>query len=114
MNFYKHVCDQQLFNKSKQVNYTAGYVYFMMTPGNKTKLGSKIETDSWQESYLYADQIDRRLVNKLKDKNFALEKEDQLYQSAAVQYIVSKTLSHYFGKAMRKQKNNWGVSIYKK
>lgn len=80
----------------------------MTTPGSET------ETDPCQESYLCAGQIDRRLVNKLKDEYFALGKEDFLHRSAALRYTVSETLSQYFGKAMRKQKNDRGVSIHRK
>lgn len=70
MNYYEHVRDQRLFNKSEQVNYTAGYLCFMTTPSSET------EIDSWQESYLCADQIDRRLVNELKDEDFAQDMKD--------------------------------------
>lgn len=31
INFYKNIRDQQIFNCSALVNYTAGYIYFMKT-----------------------------------------------------------------------------------
>lgn len=72
MNFYEHARDQRVFNKFDHVDYTAGYLCFMTTPGSGTE--TETETDSWQESYLCADHIDCRLVNKLKDEELCSKK----------------------------------------
>lgn len=52
MNFYEHVQDQQLHNRSAIVNYIAGYIYFIKT------LEESKEDDTWLKRYIDLIEID--------------------------------------------------------
>ncbi len=108
MNFYEHIRNQRLHNRSAIVNYTAGYLYFMKTP----KEGR--EDNTWLECYIDSTEIDRRLVNTVVNENFDFTQTDHDHWSAANRYIFSEVLSQYFSRSMHKQKNTQGVSIYRK
>lgn len=66
INFYEHIRDQQLYNWSAIINYTAGYMYFMKT------LEEGREDNTWLERYINLTQINRRLVNDIINKDFNL------------------------------------------
>ncbi len=108
MNFYEHVWDQRLHNRSAIVNYTAGYICFMKTPEEGR------EDNTWLERYINSTKIDRRLVNTVVNKDFDLTQTDHDHRSAANRYIFSEVLGQYFSRLMHKQKNTQGVSIYQK
>lgn len=97
MNFYENVRNQRLFNRSSLLNYTAGYICFMKT-NHRIEDGA----DSWEEQYIDDSQIDRKLVNELKNEDFDLTQADQDYCSAAIRYIISGVLHQYFATAMRR------------
>lgn len=73
INFYKHVWNQQLYNWSILINYTAGYIYFMKT----SEEGE--EDNTWLESYIVLIQINQRLVNDFINKDFNFKKTDLNY-----------------------------------
>ena len=109
MNFYENVCNQRLFNCSSLLNYTARYIYFM-------KINHHIEdsADSWEKHHIDDSQIDWKLINKLRNKDFDLTQADHDYCSLAIRYIIFGVLHQYFATAMRRQKNNRNISIYRK
>lgn len=109
MNFYKNVRDQQIFNCSALINYTARCICFMKTPNGIENLDH-----SWEDQYLDRSQIDRRLVNQLRKKDFELTQADFDHRSAVVQYSISGVLEQYFAIAMQKQKNDRNILIYRK
>lgn len=71
MNFYENVRNQRLFNRSSLLNYTAGYIGFMKT-NHRIEDGA----DSWEEQYIDDSQIDQKLVNELRNKDFDLTQAD--------------------------------------
>lgn len=73
INFYEHVWDQRLHNRSAIINYTAGYIYFIKT------LEEGRENDTWLERYINLTQIDRRLINDVVNKDFNLIQMDHNY-----------------------------------
>ena len=70
----------------------------------KTPNGIDSPTNSWEDEYIDSNQIDRRLVQQLKEHNFELKQADKDYQSAVVQYTIYKVFEQYFATAMRKKK----------
>lgn len=108
MNFYEHVRDQRLHNRSAIVNYTAGYICLMKTSEEGR------EDDTWLERYIDSTQIDRRLVNAITNEDFDLTQRDHDHRSAANRYILSEVLGQYFSGSMYKQENTQVVSIYQK
>ena len=109
MNVYEHSRDQRIHNRSVLLNYTAGYVCFMKTPGSADD-----SNDTWAERYIDAHQIDRTLVNKLTCEDFELRAEDISHRSAVVRYSISEVLSQFFSGAMNKQKNSHNRPLYTK
>ncbi len=87
MNFYENIRDQRIFNRNALVNYTAGYICFMKTPN-----GIDNPDHSWEDQYLDRSQIDRRLVNQLRNKDFELTQADFDYRSAMIRYSISGVL----------------------
>lgn len=71
INFYKNVCDKQIFKRSTLISYNAGYISFMKTPNEIKNLDH-----SWENQYLDRTQIDKGLVNQLRNKNFELTQVD--------------------------------------
>ncbi len=67
MNFYENVRDQRIYNRSGLISYTAGYIYFIKTPNGIENL-----IDSWEDEYIDSSQVDKRLVNQLKESDFEL------------------------------------------
>ncbi len=66
MNFYEYIRDQQLYNRSAIVNYTARYIYFMKTP-EKSR-----EDNTWLKHYIDLTEIDQKLVNTVVNEDFNL------------------------------------------
>lgn len=87
MNFYENIRNQQIFNCNALVNYTAGYICFM-----KTAKGIKNPDISWEDKYLDRSQIDRRLVNQLRNKDFGLTQADFDHQLVMIRYSISGVL----------------------
>lgn len=79
INFYKNVCDQQIFNSSTFVSCTVRYLYFMKTPNSIGNLDY-----SWDDQYLDHSQIKRGFINQLRNKDFELTQVDFDHQSAVV------------------------------
>ncbi len=109
MNFYENVRDQRIYNCSSLISYTTGYICFMKTPN-----GIENPTNSWEDEYIDSSQVDRRLVNQLKESNFELKQADKDYRSVAVRYTFSKVLKQYFATVMRKQKHDRNIPIHRK
>lgn len=109
MNIYENTRDQRIHNRSALMNYTAGYICFMKTPGSMDGSG-----DTWAERYIDSDPIDRKLVNDLTCDDFDLDEEDISHRSAAVRYSISEVLSQFFHTAMQKQKNSQDKPMYTK
>lgn len=109
MNFYENARDQRIFNRSSLVNYTAGYICFMKTPNMMEDMA-----DSWEEQYIDSNQVDQKLVNELTNEDFDLSEADFTHQSAAIRYTISDVLGQYFATAMRRQKNDRNIPIYRK
>ena len=80
----------------------------------KTNYHIKDGADSWENQYINDNQIDRKLVNELKNKDFDLTQADQDHCSTAIQYIISGILYQYFATTMRRQKDNRNILIYYK
>lgn len=92
MNFYEKARDHLLHNKVILISYTIGYVCFMNTPG------SLVNTDdNWYEWYLNLDQVNRKAMNALKDKDLEFDKSILDHRFATVCYIVLEILNRYFG-----------------
>ena len=64
--------------------------------------------------YINDSQIDRKLVNELKNKDFDLIQADQDHCSAAIRYIISGVFYQYFATAMHRQKNDRNILIHRK
>lgn len=95
INFYKKAKDQQLHNKAAFINYITGYIYFMNI------LSSVFDSDNnWYKWYLNTDQVNKKAINALKDKNLKLDKFVLDYRSETVYYITSKVLNRYFGQTI--------------
>lgn len=109
MNLYENGRDQRIYNRNGLVSYTAGYICFM-----KTANSIHGPTNSWEEKYIDSSQVDKRLVNQLREHDFELKQADKDYQSAAVRYTISGVLEQYFATAIRKEKNNRNIPIYQK
>lgn len=65
MNFYENVCDQQTFNSSTLISCTTEYLCFI-----KISNGNENPDHSWEDQYLDHSQINRGLINQLKNKDF--------------------------------------------
>ena len=109
INFYENVCNQRLFNRSSLLNYTAGYIYFM-----KTNHCIEDSANRWEEQYINNSQIDWKLINELRNKDFDLTQADQDHCSAAIRYIIPRVLHQYFATAMHRQKNDCNIPIHRK
>lgn len=109
MNVYEHARDQKIHNQSALVNYIAGYICFMKTPGSIDD-----SDNTWAKQYIDNDQIDRKFVNKLRYDEFELDKDDESHQSALVRYTISEVLDQFFFAAMNKQKNGYDRPLYTK
>ena len=70
MNFYEHVRDQRLHNRSAIINSTTRYIRFIKTP----KEGRK--DNSWLERYIDSTQINQRLVNDNVNNDFDFTQTD--------------------------------------
>ena len=71
MNFYKNVHDQQIFNHNTLVNYTIEYICFMKIPNSIDN-----PDYSWEDQYYDRSQIDKRLINQFRDKDFERTQAD--------------------------------------
>lgn len=109
INFYENVCNQRLFNCNSLLNYTARYICFMKT-NHRIENGA----DSYKEQYIDNSQIDQKLVNKLRNKDFNLTQANQNYCSAVIWYIILRVLQQYFATAMRRKKDDRNIPIYRK
>lgn len=109
MNFYENVRNQRLFNCSFLLNYIVGYICFM-----KTNHCIEDGTDSWEEQYIDDSQIDWKLINELRNKDFDLTQADQDHCSEAIRYIIFGVLHQYFATAMRRQKDDRNIPIHRK
>ena len=109
MNFYENVHDQKIYNYSSLISYIAGYICFI-----KTSNSIKNPTNSWKNNYIDSSQVDKRLVNQMREYKFELKQVDKDYWLAAIQYNISRILKKYFATAMWKEKNNRNIEIYQK
>ncbi len=50
----------------------------------KTLNGIKNPTNSWENEYIDSSQVDKRLVNQLRESDFELKQVDEDHRSAAV------------------------------
>ena len=80
----------------------------------KTPNGIENPDQSWEDQYLDRSQIDRRLVNQLRNEYFELNQANFDHRSAVVRSNISGVLEQYFATAMRKQKNHRNIPIYRK
>lgn len=72
MNFYENIREQRIYNRSSLTSYTTGYIYFIMTLNSKNGL-----TNRWEDKYINHSQVDRRLVNQLREHNLELKQADK-------------------------------------
>lgn len=74
------------------MSYITSYVCFVNT------LKSQVDSDNnWYKYYLTVEQINKKAINTLKNKNLMLNSFFYKYQFATLQYIVLKVLKRYFG-----------------
>lgn len=65
MNFYKNTRNQKIYNCSNFISYITRYIYFIKTPNNIEGL-----TNSWKNNYINSSQVEKRLINQLRENNF--------------------------------------------
>lgn len=106
---YGHARNQKIHNQSALVNYTAGYICFRKTPRSIDN-----SDNTWAEQYIDNDQINRKLVKKLRYDKFELDKNGESHQSAVIYYTKSEVLNQFFFAAMNKQKNGYNRLFYTK
>ena len=68
INFYENVHDQKIYNCNDLISYIIGYIYFI-----KTSNGIENPTNSWKDKYIDSSQVNKRLVNQLRESNFELK-----------------------------------------
>ena len=102
MNFYKHVRNARIFNCGAQINYIAGYIYFIDFPRSSGASGDdSLDLDSWHKQYLSISLIDCTTANTLSAKDFIFLDVDCLHRATTRRHTMSEVLGCYFAKAIR-------------
>lgn len=65
------------------ISYITGYIYFINSPKSLNS-----STNNWDKCYLSSDQVDRKAVNLLTNKDLVLNIATISYCFAAVCYII--------------------------